>query len=103
MIFNNVLLICSTCFMKGPSYVNSRCVAFGMFWYLFSIFCFFMTHFQYFDFLLLFDDGFLFSTGLSLYYSYQTYEKYDLTTELFINEHIELWKFMKEEVLFPKE
>jgi hypothetical protein len=70
MIFNNLLLIGSSCLMTGPTYVNSRCVAYGMFWYILSIFCFLMSYFQYFDFLLLFDDGFIMSTGLSLFYSW---------------------------------
>lgn len=70
LIFNNLLLIFSQCMMSGPIYVNNRMVLFGAIWYVASILAFFASYHKLIDFFYIFDDMFVFSTGLSLFYSW---------------------------------
>ena len=70
MIFNNLMMIFSTCFMGQPGYINNRMVAWGAIWYILSIIAFLGSYMKVFDMFFIFDDLFLFSTGLSLFYSW---------------------------------
>lgn len=86
VIFNNFIMIVSQCFIATPLYVNTRMVAFGAMWYIISIIAFFASYHKLLDFFYVFDDLFMFSTGLSLFYSWQTYEKNDCTFTKFFFE-----------------
>jgi hypothetical protein len=56
--------------MDGPVYVNTRALIFSALWYIASIIFFFAAYHKLIDFFYIFDDLFLFSTGLSLFYSW---------------------------------
>lgn len=79
LIFNNLLMIISSCLIAKPPYVNSRMVIYGAIWYVISIISFLGAYHKMLDFFYIFDDVFIFSNGMSLFYSWQTYEKNDLT------------------------
>jgi len=70
--------------LQGPVYVNSRMVVFGAIWYILSIIAFVGQYHKFLDFFYFFQDLSIFSTGLSLFYSWQTYEKHDITFEGFL-------------------
>jgi len=95
VIFNNLLLIVSSCVMGGPVYVNNRCVVFGAFWYLFSIVFFLASFYRAVDLFYLFDDGFMLCTGFQLYYSWQTFEKNDWTFGDFLKAQWGVWGSIK--------
>lgn len=67
-------------------------VLFGAIWYIISIVAFFASYHKILDFFYIFDDLFMFSTGLSLFYSWQTYEKNDVTFSRFIVDQTLLFK-----------
>lgn len=70
MIFNNSLLIISQYLNKEPTYVNNRMVIFGLLWYVASIVFFLGSLRKLIDFFYIFEDLFLFATGMSLFYSW---------------------------------
>ncbi|CDW89904.1 UNKNOWN [Stylonychia lemnae] len=92
LIFNNFFMISSQCFLQGPVYVNTRMVVFGAIWYIISIIAFVGQYHKFLDFFLFFQDLTIFSTGLSLFYSWQTYEKNDITFENFIQLHADQYR-----------
>jgi hypothetical protein len=67
-------------------------VLFGVIWYVVSILAFFGSYHKLIDFFFIFDDLFMFSTGLSLFYSWQTYEKYDVTFAKFLVDQSQIFK-----------
>lgn len=103
LIFNNLLMICSQCMMSGPIYVNNRMVIFGALWYIASIIAFFAAYHKLIDFFYIFDDLFMFSTGLSLFYSWQTYEKNDITFGMLLSEHANLYSTIRDRLAKVKE
>ena len=80
LTFNNVLLVASQCSKASIGiYVNTRMVFDGIVWYILSMVALVGAYHELFDFYYVFQDLTIFCTGLSLFYSWQTYEKYDVT------------------------
>mmetsp|Transcript_24583 Transcript_24583/g.24181 ORF Transcript_24583/g.24181 Transcript_24583/m.24181 type:complete len:206 (+) Transcript_24583:359-976(+) len=92
VIFNNLLLIVSQCIISTPLYVNTRMVLFGALWYIVSIIAFIGSFQQLLDFFYIFEDLFLFSTGISMFYTWQTLEKNDITFTKFALEQTQLYQ-----------
>jgi hypothetical protein len=64
----------------------------GVVWYVVSILALIGAYHKLFDFFYMFQDLMIFSTGLSLFYSWQTYEKDDLSLTDFYHEQREKFR-----------
>lgn len=80
LILNNMLLFVSNfIFHAGtPLRVNYQMVKRTAIWYVLSIFGFLARLSPTLDFYLLADDLFMFATGMSLFYSWSTFEDQDI-------------------------
>ena len=75
LILNNIVLVYFNFILspEKPAKVNMDAINLTAFWYILSFFGFLATVFSS-DYYLLADDLFMFATGMSLFYSWQTFE-----------------------------
>ena len=74
LIFNNLILICSSMIFESAGSFNTQMVVHGALWYVISCIGFVFTFSETLDYYFLFDDLFMVSTAFSLFYSWQSYE-----------------------------
>ena len=74
LIFNNLVLICSSAFCDRPGSFNPSMVINGAFWYIVSCVGFLMTFSESLDYYFIFDDLFMISTAFSMFYSWQSFQ-----------------------------
>ena len=70
LIFNNLILICSSAFLESAGSFNTQMVVHGALWYVISCVGFVFTFSETLDYYFLFDDLFMVSTAFSLFYSW---------------------------------
>ena len=70
LIFNNLILICSSAFFDRPGSFNPTMVMYGAFWYIVSCIGFLLTFSESLDYYFLFDDLFMIATAFSMFYSW---------------------------------
>jgi len=73
LIFNNLVLICSSALYDKPGSFNPSMVLYGAFWYMVSCVGFLLTFSEKLDYYFLFDDLFEVSTAFSMFYSWQSF------------------------------
>ena len=73
LIFNNLVLICSSALYDKPGSFNASMVLWGAFWYMVSCIGFLLTFSEKLDYYYLFDDLFEVSTAFSMFYSWQSF------------------------------
>lgn len=73
LIFNNLVLICSSALYDKPGSFNPSMVMYGAFWYIVSCLGFLLTFSEKLDYYFLFDDLFEVSTAFSMFYSWQSF------------------------------
>ena len=74
LIFNNLVLICSSALYDKPGSFNPSMVMYGAFWYIVSCLGFLLTFSEKLDYYFLFDDLFEVSTAFSMFYSWQSFQ-----------------------------
>ena len=74
LIFNNMVLLCSSALYDKPGSFNPDMVIHGAFWYLVSVFGFLLTFSEKLDYYFFFDDLFMVSTAFSMFYSWQSFQ-----------------------------
>lgn len=74
LIFNNLVLICSSAIYDKKGSFNAGMVIYGAIWYLVSVFGFLLTFSENLDYYFFFDDLFMVSTAFSMFYSWQSYQ-----------------------------
>lgn len=67
-------------------YVNTRSTIDGTLWYLLSIVAYVGAYHGLFDFYYFFQDMAVFSNGMSLFYTWQSYEKNDITLRQYLDK-----------------
>ena len=73
LIFNNLLLICSSAMYDRPGSFNPTMVIYGAVWYVLSCLGFLLTFSDTLDYYFIFDDLFMISTAFSMFYSWQSF------------------------------
>ena len=73
LIFNNLLLICSSVIYDKPGSFNPEMVLYGAIWYAVSCIGFLLTFSERLDYYFVFDDLFMISTAFSMFYSWQSF------------------------------
>jgi len=74
LIFNNLVLICSSILYDKPGSFNPSMVFYGALWYLASVLGFLVTFSERLDYYFFFDDFFMISTSFSMFYSWQSFQ-----------------------------
>lgn len=77
LIFNNLVLICSSAIYDKPGSFNPTMVLYGALWYIVSCFGFLLTFSETLDYYFVFDDLFMVSTAFSMFYSWQSFQVID--------------------------
>ena len=74
LIFNNMVLICSSALYDKPGSFNPSMVFYGAIWYFVSVLGFLLTFSEALDYYFFFDDLFMISTAFSMFYSWQSFQ-----------------------------
>ena len=74
LIFNNLVLICSSALYDKKGSFNPTMVIYGAIWYMVSVVGFLLTFSENLDYYFFFDDLFMVSTAFSMFYSWQSFQ-----------------------------
>ena len=81
LVFNQLILICATCFLKTKGQLNRAMAAYGALWYVVSCACLVFINSDVLNYYFFFDDIFMISTAFCLFYSWQSYDDVSVRKE----------------------
>ena len=74
LLFNQMILICSTLFLKHKVTFNRKMVAKAALWYIISIACMVAVYSDMWNYYFFIDDMAMISTAFCIFYSWQSYD-----------------------------